>query len=263
MLHWPEYFIEAALLGAFMVAACVGATVLEHPASPIRRRLPAAFARRALMGLLMGVTAVGLIYSPWGQRSGAHMNPATTLTFLWLGKVPPLDATFYVAAHLAGAAAGVATSALFLRSALRHPNVNYVITAPGPRGSVVAWIAEFAIAAGMMGTVLVASNDERWSPYTGLLAGALVVSYITLEAPLSGMSLNPARSFGSAAAARHWRGLGIYLTAPLLGMLAAAAVYVHIAGRSHVFCAKLCHNPRGECVFSACRHAELGHRAHH
>lgn len=257
MMHWPEYLIEAALLGVFMVAACVGAAALEHPASPIRRGLPAAFARRALMGLLMGVTAIGLIYSPWGQRSGAHMNPATTLTFLWLGKVPPLDATLYVMAQLAGAAAGVALSAILLRSAVRHPAVNYVVTTPGPHGSAIAWIAEFAIAAGMMGMVLAASNHERWASYTGVFAGVLVACYIAFEAPLSGMSLNPARSFGSAAAARRWRGFWIYVTAPLMGMLTAAAVYVQIAGRSHVYCAKLCHSPCGECVFPTCQHAEL------
>ncbi|HVO92516.1 MAG TPA: aquaporin, partial [Terriglobales bacterium] len=94
--HWPEYLIEAAGLGLFMISAMTFATILEHPASPLRQAIPDALLRRLLMGLAMGSTAVGIIYSPWGKRSGAHINPATTLTFFRLGKVNNWDATFYV-----------------------------------------------------------------------------------------------------------------------------------------------------------------------
>ena len=54
----------------------------------------------------MGLTAVGIISSPWGQRSGAHMNPAVTLTFLSLGKIAAWDALFYVLAQFAGSLTG-------------------------------------------------------------------------------------------------------------------------------------------------------------
>src|SRR5262249_21295797 len=91
--HWPEYLIEAAGLGLFMISASVFALVLFHPGSPAAGLAP--LARRMLMGVAMGLTAVGLIYSPWGQQSGAHFNPAVTLTFLRLGLVAPWDATFY------------------------------------------------------------------------------------------------------------------------------------------------------------------------
>src|SRR5690349_21185642 len=85
--HWPEYLIEAALLSAFMLSA-VGCTVLlEHPGSPLHQVLESPLVRRVLMGLAMGTTAMALIYSPWGQRSGAHFNPAVRLTFMRLGKV--------------------------------------------------------------------------------------------------------------------------------------------------------------------------------
>ena len=93
--HWPEYLIEAAGLGVFMLSACAFGTLLGHPGSLAVRALPDPFLRRVLMGLAMGLTAVGLIYSPWGQRSGAHFNPATTLTFWRLGKVASADAGFY------------------------------------------------------------------------------------------------------------------------------------------------------------------------
>ncbi len=95
-LNWPEYAIEAALLGTFMVAACAVTALLEHPASPLHAAIPDPFTRRALIGIAMGLTAIGLIYSPWGQQSGAHFNPSVTLTFLRLGKIEVRDALGYV-----------------------------------------------------------------------------------------------------------------------------------------------------------------------
>src|SRR2546428_13518921 len=80
--HWPESLMEAAGLGLFMISAAVFATLFEHPASPIHQAIPDPFLRRTLMGFAMGLTAVAIIYSPWGQQSGAHINPAITLTFL-------------------------------------------------------------------------------------------------------------------------------------------------------------------------------------
>ena len=74
--HWPEYLFEGALLGVFMISACAFTALLEHPASSVRQAISNGDVRRALIGLAMGLTAVVLIYSPWGQRSGAHMNPA-------------------------------------------------------------------------------------------------------------------------------------------------------------------------------------------
>ena len=111
--HWPEpeYLIEAACLGLFMVSACSFTVLLEHPASAIRRLLPSAFVRRLLAGIAMGVTAVTLIYSPWGKQSGAHLNPSVTLTFFRLGKIEPWDACFYVVAQFIGGILGYSSAA--------------------------------------------------------------------------------------------------------------------------------------------------------
>jgi aquaporin Z len=76
-----------------------------------------------------------------------------------------------------------------------------------------------------------------------------VASYIVLEAPLSGMSLNPARTLGSAVHAREWTALWVYLAAPLLGMLAAARLYVATHGGHRVLCAKLHHDNAQRCIF--------------
>ena len=98
----PEYLFEAVLLGAFMVAALAFTVLVEHPESPVRLAIGSDIARRAVIGLGMGSTAVTLIYSPWGRRSGAHMNPATTLTFALLGLVSRGTALGYVAAQFTG-----------------------------------------------------------------------------------------------------------------------------------------------------------------
>src|SRR5690242_1345986 len=97
--HWPEYLMEAAELGIFMVSASVFTILLYHPGSPVVRAIAPDFIRRILMGLAMGLTLVGIVFSPWGKQSGAHMNPAFTLTFYRLGKVAPWDAVFYVIAQ--------------------------------------------------------------------------------------------------------------------------------------------------------------------
>ena len=100
--HWPEYMIEAICLGTFMISACAFSALLEHPASPVRASVMSADIRRFLVGLAMGITAILLIYSPLGRRSGAHMNPATTLTFYRLGKVEGWDAFFYMLSQFTG-----------------------------------------------------------------------------------------------------------------------------------------------------------------
>jgi aquaporin Z len=248
-LHWPEYLMEAALLGAFMVSACVFGALYEFPQSPVHQAIMSGFLRRLLMGISMGLTAIALIYSPWGKQSGAHINPSVTITFLRLGKIKGLDALFYIAAQFIGAVLGVVLVGLLLGKAVSDPAVRYVVTIPGPQGPWVALFAEFTIGAGMMSAVLYFSSHHRLAGYTGLFAGLLVATYITIEAPFSGMSMNPARTFGSALPPMIWDGLWVYLTAPPLGMLFAAELYLWRKGQQAVKCCKLHHNNDKRCIF--------------
>ena len=254
--HWPEYLMEAAGLGLFMVSACLFAALLEHPASPVRQAISAPLPRRFLMGLAMGLTAIGIIYSPWGKQSGAHINPSVTLTFFRLGKIQPWDAIFYVVAQFAGGIAGILVAAAILRPWIADPSVNYVATLPGAAGTPVAFVAELLISFGLMSTVLIASNAERLARFTGIFAGLLVATYITLEAPHSGMSMNPARTFGSTVGARTWTSLWIYFTAPPLGMLLAAEAYRRMKGAQRVLCAKLHHDNDKRCIFHCGYHEQ-------
>jgi aquaporin Z len=245
--HWPEYVIEAAGLGVFMVSACLFTALLYHPASLAPQTFPDPLLRRILMGLAMGLTAIGLIYSPWGQQSGAHFNPAVTLTFLRLGRIRGWDALFYVGAQFGGGVSGVVLAAALTQGLVADRSVNFAVTVPGAWGTAVAFTAEVVISCGLMLVVLAVSNTPRLSRFTGLFAGALVAIYITLEAPLSGMSMNPARSFASALPANVWTAFWIYLAAPMLGMLLAAEL--HRRARRPVKCAKLHHDNARRCIF--------------
>jgi len=249
LAHWREYVIEASLLGAFMVSACAFTTLIEHPASPVFRSVPDPFLRRLLIGCAMGATAIALIYSKWGKRSGAHMNPATTLTFTRLGKVAPRDAVAYAGAQFLGGALGVALSGWILGPLLAHERVRWAVTVPGPSGRLAAFAAELGITFVLMTVILRVSNHPRFAAWTGVCAGLLVATYITLEAPFSGMSMNPARTLASAVGAHEWTALWIYFTAPPLGMLLAAEVYLRTRGPGAVFCAKLHHQNSEPCIF--------------
>ena len=120
---------------------------------------------------------------------------------------------------------------------------------PGNAGTAAAFAAEVAITFVLMTVILHVSNNSGLHKLTGLCAGALVATYITVEAPISGMSMNPARTFASAVPAQYWTALWIYFTAPLIGMLSAAEVYVRIRGSHSVACAKLHHENRKRCIF--------------
>ena len=241
--------MEAAGLGLFMISAGVFATFLEYPGSPGRQAIANPWLRRSLMGLAMVLTAVVIIYSPWGKQSGAHINPSITVTFFRLGKIKPWDANFYVVAQFAGGLAGILLVALALKSAIGHPSVRYVATVPGAHGRGVAFLAELVISFFLMSVVLLATNSARVARFTGLFAAVLVGTYILVEAPLSGMSMNPARTLASAVPARLWTALWIYFTAPPLGMLLAAEVYLRQKGPGKVMCAKLHHQNNKRCIF--------------
>lgn len=246
--HLPEYAIEAWCLGTFMISACVLGVALFHPDSLLAAiHLPV---RNVLMGLAMGATAVGIICSPWGKRSGAHFNPAVTLTFFRLGKIKGTDAFFYVLFQFLGGVIGVFISWLMLGTLLSDPAVGFVVTKPGAYGVAAAFTAELAIAFILMSVVLFVSNSASLSRFTPYFAGTLVTLFIAVESPISGMSMNPARTFASAVVAGEWTALWIYFVAPPIAMLTAAEFFVRTRGIKNVLCAKLNHFGRVRCIFN-------------
>jgi aquaporin Z len=247
--HLPEYLMEAALLGLFLIAAGLLTILFEAPQSPMHLAIANGDLRRFLTGIGMGIVAIALIYSPWGQQSGAHMNPAVTLTFYRLGKVKVQDALFYVLFQCLGGLAGIYLVAFGLGQVFVQPPVNYIVTVPGALGWLVALLGEWVVAFVMMMMVLLTSNHKKLNRYTGLFSGFLVMLYVTFEAPLSGFGMNPARSLASALPANVWTAFWLYVIVPPLGMLSAAGLYTHRFGDRAVKCAKLNHDNHKRCIF--------------
>lgn len=247
--HWPEYLMEAAELGLFMISACAFTVLLYHPASPLAQNIQDDAMRRFFMGLAMGSTAIAIIFSPLGKRSGGHFNPAVTLTFLRLGKIRAWDAGFYALFQFVGGITGVAIASFVMGSPVAHESVKYAATVPGPAGPLRAFVAELVITFILMSVILTVSNTRKLARWTGLFAGALVATYISIESPISGMSMNPARTFGSASVGNVWASLWIYFTAPPLGMLLAAETYTRFKSERGVACAKLHHHNNRRCIF--------------
>lgn len=219
------------------------------PGSPVPV-IPNGALRRLLTGIMFAGGATAVVYSPLGQISGAHINPAVTLAFWRLGKVPTRDAVVYVVVQFLGAllgayAAGVAWGAL-------TTGVQYAVTVPGDGyGWAGALAAETFITFLLVFTIFVCVNKPRIAPKTGLIAGSLVALLVMIEAPVTGTSLNPARTLGPAILAGNYNALWVYFAGPVLGALLAVGAFRGQWGAQTV-CAKLYHTEKYPCPFDTC-----------
>ena len=226
--HWRAYLMEAAGLAGFIVGASLLTVLLEHPELPVMRSAlgdhPAL--RRVPLGIILGAYITGVVYL-FGRRSGAHINPAVTWAFFRLGKIRLTEAVFYTLAQFAGAVAAAQIMKLALEDFYRDAPVSYVVTEPAKwdASGMAAFAAEFFISFVLMLACLVAANSSRLEKLVAPMTGFLIAVYLIFETPYSGMSLNPARSFGAALAANEWRYLWIYFVSPTLAMLAAAEIF--------------------------------------
>jgi aquaporin Z len=219
-----------------MVAIGLLVTAFESPVSPIYRAIHCSFLRTALLASAIGLVLALLIHSPWGKRSGAHLNPAVTLTFLRLKKIHPWDAVFYVVAQLAGGTLGVILVAWCVGRLFTDPPVHYAITVPGSAGEAVAFVAELVISCTLMAMILAFTTSPRLIRFTGVAIGGLVAFW------------NPARTLASAVPGMLWQHLWIYLVAPTVGMLIASQIHLNVHGRDVSGCAKLLHPQNVRCI---------------
>jgi aquaporin Z len=231
-----------------MISIGLVVTLLEAPVSSLHNWIPNANLRRVIMAAVMGLTAVALIYSPWGQRSGAHMNPAVTLAFLRLRKITPRHALGYIAAQILGGIVGVYLVWVAFGATFSGPPVSFVTTVPSEGAVLAAFFAELCMSALLMLMLLASIGSRRLAPYTGIFVGILIFVFISLEAPISGMSINPARSFASAFPAHRWTSFWLYLVAPILGMQVAAGLFAFLSESPEATCAKLFHSSTQRCI---------------
>jgi aquaporin Z len=243
------YACEFAGTALMLFVGVLAVAFMWAPGSPVPP-IHNAVLRRLITGLIFAGGATAVVYSPLGQRSGGHINPAVTIAFWRLGKVGTRDAIAYIAAQFAGALAGSYAAALAFRALVL--GVQYAATVPGEGytwGEALA--AETAITFLLVFTIFVCVNKPRIAPRTGIIAGTLVALLVMIEAPVTGTSLNPARTLGPAILVPVYTGLWIYFLGPIAGALVAVAAYKGQWGRSTV-CAKLYHTEKFPCPFDDC-----------
>ena len=213
------YCYEALGLGIFMISAGFFDAMIDHPGLPIRQKIGSALIRRFLIGLSMGLTALFILKSPFGKRSGAYINPAVTIVQFNLGNIGKQDAFFYCLFQFVGGSTGMWLISLLIPKLIKHPAINFIVTSPGSAGLTLAFILELAISFLLITVVLFSTAKKSLSKYTAYFVAILITLFISFEAPYSGMSMNPARTFASAIVANQWNAFWLYCTAPVLGML--------------------------------------------
>lgn len=243
------YVCEFAGTALMLFIGVSAVAFMWAPGSPVPV-VPNGALRRLLTGLMFAGGATAVVYSPLGQISGGHINPAVTLAFWRLGKVPTRDAVIYIVMQFLGAfvgayAAGLAWGPL-------TTGVQFAATVPGDGYTWAgALAAETFITFLLVFTIFVCVNKPKVAPRTGLIAGTLVALLVMIEAPVTGTSLNPARTLGPAVLAPNYTALWIYFVGPVAGALVAVAAFRGQWGAQTV-CAKLYHTEKYPCPFDTC-----------
>jgi aquaporin Z len=237
--HLYEYLAE--LVGTALLV-CIGFSTgaVIFGTSLVSHWLPGTGPRLFLAGLCFGGGGTLVTLSPLGRRSGAHLNPSVTITFFLLNRMHRRDFVGYLAAQFAGAAVGAVLAALVATQALRA--IHFDLTRPGT--GVHLWqamLTEFIATGLLIGTILLFVSFQRTARLTPFAVWLLVATLVWQTARISGTSLNPARSFGSAVLAWFWQDQWIYFVAPSLAGVVVALGYRWIVGEQHLVTAKLFH----------------------
>jgi aquaporin Z len=229
--NWKHYLQEALGLAIFMVSVCFFSAMLFSEKSSWYYSIHSEILKNMLMGIMMGLTALSIFYSPLTAPSGSQINPAVTLTFLRLNKMCRYDALFFLLFQIIGGIAAVYMMQFFMGSILTNPPVNSAVTIPGKPGMWWALVTEFIIAFITMSMVLFTSHHNKLKKYTRIFSGILVCCWVIVAVPISGFGMNPARSFASALPSGIWTSFWIYLFIPFAGMLSAAEFFLFIRRR--------------------------------
>jgi aquaporin Z len=262
-IPWHAWAAEFA--GTFiMVAWGLSAVVFMMSASsPMHSLMPVYRIRLLLTGILFAAGGTLVVYSPLGQRSGGHINPAVSLTFWMLGKMKGRDMAFYAMAQFLGGLAGAGLVKVLWGEWATSVNAGVTMPAPWISPAGAAGV-EFLITGSLLFVILFFVSHPKFHLWTGFAAGVWVAFLVFAEAPVTGTSLNPARSLGPAVVTDTYRNLWVYFLGPLGGASAIALLWkpTVTAGARSVFCAKLFHTDRYRCHLADChfagRHTSVG-----
>jgi aquaporin Z len=237
---YPVLLAEAAGTGLLLLVGLSFVILDFGSGSPVLNWLPDPAVRRLVTGFLFGATGGLIAVSPLGKLSGAHLNPVVTFAFWVQDKLQTHMMAAYILVQFAGAALG--SLPLLLWGSMGR-SVNFGATIPGGGYSTAVVLSGEALCTGAMilGLFFFLSRQSL-RRFTPLLFPFLYAILVFLEAPISGTSTNPARSFGPALLASAWQGWWIYWLGPLVGtLLALVLIRSNWLGVMEVEVAKLYH----------------------
>ena len=177
------------------------------------------------VSLVFGLIIMVMVYAT-GHLSGAHINPAVTVAFTLSRHFPARDAAAYIAAQLIGAT----VAALVLLGVWPDQPGDLGATLPSV-GVGSAFVYELVLTAFLMFVIMAVATDTR---AVGAAAAIAIGGTVGLDAlfggPVTGASMNPARSFGPALAASEWSDFWIYVAGPVAGAALGAFAYQAVRG---------------------------------
>jgi len=220
--EWKALAAECAGTALLLFGGLSAVIVDFGTGSPVAGWLPDPFWRRVLTGFLFGSTGCLITLSPLGRISGAHLNPAVTLAFFGRRLMPWRGLLGYVLAQLLGAVLGVWTLAAVWGT--MGASQREGVTVPGSN-IVAAFAGEVLSTFLLVCTILLFTAHDRLKPYTPYTIPILFAGLVGLEAPLSGCSANPARSFGPALVTGIWTDHWLYWLAPFTGTALALLLF--------------------------------------
>src|SRR5512142_2156674 len=197
--------------------------------TPMARILPSEGWRRLITGFFFGSTGALIAISPVGRVSGAHINPAVTLAFRWMGKLDTRTSLVYIAGQCIG---GILGCVPLLAWGNMGRSVAYGATTPGAGYSILAALTGAFLATFLMVALrAVFLCFRRILPFAPGIFPPLFAILVLAEAPISGTSANPARSLGPSVISGQWQCGWIYWVGPILGALVACLLCSALARR--------------------------------
>ena len=252
-LHWPEYGAE--LLGtAFLLFVGLSAVVFDFGKGLLPSSLiPDVSLRRLITGLIFAGSGSLVAISPLGKLSGAHINPSVSLAFWAQGKMKHMDLIGYIVAQFIGAILGDVLLVSVWR--IHAQSVTNRMTLPGVGYPLwLVFVAEMVLTCILVLLIFLFVSSHRLMRWTPLMNWFVVATMVWLESPISGTSLNSARSIAPALITWLWTSQWLYCAAPPLGGLLAVGLFRLISvGKQDVLTGKLFHESRYRSIFKNVR----------